>query len=517
MRQGSHNRLRFADVGWYVRGAIGWVQHLPENPGTLIAVCAGLQVVVWTLSPALMNWAPPLDVVESAMWGREWVLATHKHPALPSWVLEAAHVLAGGRVGWPTYLAPQLFVAATFACVFLLGRDLMDASRAAAGTLLLTGVGTYAWLTPEFNHNIAQLPFWAGVALALWRAVERQSVLWWTLVGLLAASGVYAKLTTGVLLTTLAAWTLLDAKARRSLVTPGPWLALAIFLALVAPLMVWLVHHDFQPLAYAAERSQQNKSGSVLMFALSTFGNIAGLLIMLPLAALVGGWSGDQRSSAASPGHVGPRALRYLIFLAVGPLLLAVVAALVSRSGLRAAWASPMFNFLGLLAVALASPGFRTRTLARIAACAGGLLLLAPVGYALAVELDVHKAGKTMRVNWPQAEIARRFAAIWDRETGRPLRIVAGDPWVAGLVGITAKDNPSLFDSGNQTISPWITRERVGREGMLVVWQNTKRPPHRIAEFMEGRPVGEERFRNARSGKDFVIRYVVVPPTFDVD
>ena len=49
------------------------------------------------------------------MWGREWAIATYKHPALPSWVLEASR-LATGTVGWPAYLAGQLFVAATYLC-----------------------------------------------------------------------------------------------------------------------------------------------------------------------------------------------------------------------------------------------------------------------------------------------------------------------------------------------------------------------------------------------------------------
>src|SRR5215831_19531985 len=98
---------------------------------------AACQVVAWTLAPTLTHKSPPLDVVESYMWGREWVLATYKHPAMPSWVLEASRVLAGGAFGWPAYLASQLFIATTFAFVFVFGRDIMGSRRAAAGVLLL--------------------------------------------------------------------------------------------------------------------------------------------------------------------------------------------------------------------------------------------------------------------------------------------------------------------------------------------------------------------------------------------
>ena len=61
---------------------------LAVTPGALVTAAAALEVVVWTITPSIINSAPPLDVVEGYMWGREWVLATYKHPAMPSWVLE---------------------------------------------------------------------------------------------------------------------------------------------------------------------------------------------------------------------------------------------------------------------------------------------------------------------------------------------------------------------------------------------------------------------------------------------
>ena len=206
-----------------------------HNPTALLALLVAGQIVAWTLAPALTHYAPPLDVVEGNMWGREWVIATYKHPALPSWALEASRLVTGA-VGWPAYLVSQLFVAATFVFAFLLGRDLTGPRRAAAGTLLLTGIAFYAWPTPEFNHNVAEMPFWAGLPWALWRAVERRGLGWWALVGALAAGGLYAKLTTALLLVTLAAWILWDERARQCLATPGPWLGLAVFAALAAPL-----------------------------------------------------------------------------------------------------------------------------------------------------------------------------------------------------------------------------------------------------------------------------------------
>jgi hypothetical protein len=118
--------------------------------------------------------------------------------------------------------------------------------------------------------------------------------------------------------------------------------------------------------------------------------------------------------------------------------------------------------------------GSSALTLARICAFAIALLILVPTGYALVLGASMRWSPNLSRVQWRQAEIARRFGEIWARETaGRPLRIVNGRNWVADLVGVTASDHPSIFNHGNLTWSPWITPERIARQGMLIVWDGT--------------------------------------------
>ena len=113
--------------------------------------------------------------------------------------------------------------------MFLLGRELMDAPRAAAGAVLLSGVVYFTWVTPEFNHNVMQMPLWAGLVLVLWRAREEEGIVWWSLVGVLGAVGLYAKFSTVLLLLPAAIYILADPKCRRQIATPGPWVGLAAF------------------------------------------------------------------------------------------------------------------------------------------------------------------------------------------------------------------------------------------------------------------------------------------------
>ena len=376
--------------------------------------------MAWTLAPALTHSAPPLDVVEGYMWGREWVIATYKHPALPSWALEASR-LATGAVGWPAYVVSQLFIAATFVFVFLLGRDVMGPRRAAAGTLLLTGVAFFAWPTPEFNHNVAELPFWAGLPWALWRAVERRGIMWWVLAGALAAGGLYAKLTTALLIVDLGRLGRVGPAC-----TPMPGDAGSVdrprrVCRAGGSAGVLAVAHDFAPLRYAAGRSERARGDGPHMFVLNLLLNLVGLLAMLAIAGLIGPRRRARSAGAPAeppPGPVDPRALRYLIVVTAGPLALAMIAALLSGSNLRSAWGSSMFNLAGLLGIAFTSSRFDDAALRRIAICAGALLVAVPLGYALAIAIGPSRAGAPVRVSWPQSgdrRALRRHLVARDR------------------------------------------------------------------------------------------------------
>ena len=487
-------------------------------PARLVALFAMAQIGLWTLAPALTHTAPPIDVAEGYMWGREWVIATYKHPALPSWFLESSRLLTG-TTGWPAYLTSQLFIAATFGLVFALGRDLMGQERAAAGTLLLAGVSYYMWPTPEFNHNVASTPFWAGVVLVLWRAVERGRVVWWVLLGLLAAGALYAKLSAFFLLVPVAAWFLLDAQARARLATLGPWLGLAVFVMLVTPLALWLARHDLAPLRYASRRSLGLPVYQLPLFLLDTAANIGGVLLMLMVAKMLGPWGRGaslQGIGQVAGGAISTRARNFLLLFTFGPIAFALLAALLSHAGLKTAWGSSMFNTVGLLAIAVTAERYTPMALRRVALSAAFLLLAGSLGYAVVVKFDAHRpSGSSLRVNWPQRTIAARLGEIWTQNTGEPLRIVAGSPWLAALVGISHKDRPSILTNGDLRLSPWISRDRIEREGLLAVWDagNQNIPPA-LLPLIDTARSGETKFgfKGDEGGHQVHIGYAVIPP-----
>jgi hypothetical protein len=445
------------------------LDRLLAEPRLALAALCTAQVLFWTLACALTHHGPTRDMAESYLWGHEWVIGTSKHPNLPGWILESSRVLTGS-IGWPGYFASELFLIATYICTFGLGTEIMGPRRALAGVLLLTGLFYMAWPSSLMNHDVAQMPIWAGLVWQLWRLRSAPSLTGWLILGAVAALGLYAKLSFSVLIACCGLWILYDTALLRQLTGPAPWLGLALFGLLSLPLVNWLRTSQFAALDYAREG---NSIGATPWEFLG--GQILTSLGVVALAVLAGLiWR--QPSTPAPVPDSEPTlpseiSIRYLVHMLVLPNLMTTWLAWVMASGTRGMWGTPMLSLLGLLVVALVPGRLDRLAMRRISQLAAGLVIALPLIYAGDTLIEPLLTGHPKRQGWPQVEMNRRFQAIWRQRTGKPLRIVAGDFWTAGLVALSPGDMPSIFTNASFDAAPWITPERLKREGMLLVWQ----------------------------------------------
>lgn len=480
-----------------------------SKDGVFAARIVLLMMVIWTLLPSLLFHASPLDVIESGMWGREWIIGSHKHPALPSWFLEISRYLSGGSLGWSAYLVSALFTGASLWLTYLLVRLLIGEETAVLGMLTLATVEHFSWRSPEFNHDIAQIPFWVGVPLVAWLAVERGQILWWALLGLVGALGLYAKLSHAVILMVVFGWLLWDPKARANVFKPGPWIALVVFAIVAIPLARWLLATDFSAVAFAQERGRAARSLPEVML------NVA-LVVSPAVIIILAGRYWPLASQRAQPPSPDARARLYLGIMTVAPILLGIALSRAFGSSVRQDWMSPMLCLVPAFVIDRVVPPERLAGAFERGKKVGLALLIAiPVIYAVAVRLDEHMARSSiLRVNWPQEEIATKLAAAWEQETHRPLKIVAGHPWLMGLVGINHPDRPSILLNGEMRLSRWVTPERLRREGALVAWQDRSTPPPALQGVLSDRPVKSltVTLGKGSGARPITIHYVIVPP-----
>lgn len=479
----------------------------------LFALCLG-QVVLWTASATLSYDCPPYDIVENQLWGAEWVFATYKHPNVPGLLLEISRRLTGA-IGWPAYLLSQLAVATTFVFVFVLGREPLGERGALAGALLLPFNYYFGWHTPEFNHDILLMPIWAGVVLSLWRAVETGKTIWWIALGAAAALSLYAKLAAAVLLVVAAIWILSDRKARGELKTFGPWIALAVFLTTITPLAAWLLRSEFGAIGYAVNRGHEHGKGPIAFLALQSAIAAPAFFIMRMLQRRPPAGDGE---TAVPVGIFHTRFARFLFAMTVGPLVLSTGLAVANHTGNRLMWGVPMLSLTGLLAVAIFSPRLEAVTLKRVLQAAAAMLIVLPAVHAATIYFSPMLSKSLHRENWPHAQIAKLLRKAYTDDAGRPPTIVAGEigNWLSGLVANSGSEMISVYTNADPKLSPWITPQRLAREGALVVWEEKgSGPPDRLAALagtLERHTMSVPVPRAGRARPAIVIGYAVLRP-----
>ncbi|HEY4975522.1 MAG TPA: glycosyltransferase family 39 protein, partial [Steroidobacteraceae bacterium] len=323
---------------------LAWVA---ARPGRAFAAFLGLHAAVWTALPSLLYPNLPLDLVEALIYGREWQLGYDKLPPLPWWLVETAYLTVGHDFAY--YLLAQVAVVAALGVVWLAARPLAGPLGALVAVLIVDGLHYLNYTSAKFNHDVIQLPFWALAGFAFHRALRGRQTADWLLLGLAVGLSLWAKYFVAVLAIPLALFVLIDRDARKTLATPGPYIALAAALITMAPHLVWLVQNDFLPFAYAEHRALPSRGlidhiWHPLQFTISQlFFLIPSLLIALPLF-----W--PRRTAGETPVAMSADAydLRIVTLLAFGPMAAVLALSAVSGRGTVAMWGYPLWLYLGL-------------------------------------------------------------------------------------------------------------------------------------------------------------------------
>jgi 4-amino-4-deoxy-L-arabinose transferase-like glycosyltransferase len=480
-----------------------------SQPQGWLAVLIAAQLIVWTGIPWAFAWSLPLDVVSDGVaWGHEWQWGYYKHPPLPSWLSEIFFE-ALGNLG--PFLLSQIAVAATYVFVFLLGRAFMPARWAAAGALLLAGVYYFSVPTPEFNHNVAQMPLWAAASLFYYKAWKGGGSRWWLALGIAAGLGLISKYSTGVLLAIMLAHFIRTRGPKSLIAGAGPLLAFLACGAVVAPHLVWLVQNHFPTLHYAVGRAGRETTllGRVVApakFLLSQAIDIAPAFLAAAIAGLLAPPAPAMRNEN----------LRFLLWLTLGPPLLTAFLALAAGLGTRDMWGAPMWNLTGLLIADAALLCGANPRWPRLALSVSVLFVLGVGAWLLSNVFVPQFENKASRIQWPAGAMSQSFGAVFSDITHQPLRIVAADGWIAGLVAMDARPRPSVWIDASFEKSPWITPQRLARQGALLLWRvrGGSAPPATLAHLPGARFLGVKSFAWPATPKAPPLRigYAVIPP-----
>lgn len=432
----------------------------PLSNGQWAALLLLTHGLLWTLLPSLLNRNLPLDVVEALAWGREWQWGYHKHPPLSGWLAELMRL---GPHDASLYLLSQMMVSGALWANWLLGRELLGSRLATLGLMAMSGIHYVSYSSVEFNANVVLFPLWAWGSLCGWRALQNGHLRWWMGLGLCSGLGTLGKYAFMLLPASLFLYALLEPTARRHWRTSGPWLAMLIFATVVAPHVQWAVSLDWPTLRYAFGRGHSDElaqqGGWGKEFLTFVFSQAVTLLPAWLLVRSLGPSQANHFSSAQN---------RLLLALGAGPLLLIMGAATAVQAKLLHMWASPFFLCVTPLYLAWRPPA--TQRVRRLAIGAAGCVALF-LGLYSAITLWAPQAKhKLDRISYPGRPITEQLRAQWTAQTGKPLRIVAGEPFLAATVAHLSAERPTVFYDADFNASLWLTPGQVEREGALFVW-----------------------------------------------
>jgi hypothetical protein len=281
----------------------------------------------------------------------------------------------------------------------------------------------------------------------------------------------WAKYFVVVLAAPLALFVLVDREARPALKTPGPWIALALALVVMAPHVIWLVSNDFVPFAYASARAAPVRGPldhvvHPLAFAI---GQLAFLLPSLIIAAALI-WPRPKPDDAPAPVAADAFDRRIVTLLTFGPFAATVVLSALSGRGTIAMWGYPLWLFLGLWIVLAARSAIVPARLSRIAASWGIVFTLFAVAFAVNYSVLPAFDHRYRAVFYPGDRLADELARRFRAATGRPLAYVIGTMWDGGNVAHYAREQPRVLIDGDPRRAPWIDLGDLRSKGAVVVW-----------------------------------------------
>jgi hypothetical protein len=371
------------------------------------------------------------------------------------------------------YALSQICVVVTYWCVFALGSELVGRTHAALAVLLMVGISVFTVPTPDFGPPILAMALWSVILLHYWRAMVQGRRRSWYALAIAAALLLLTSEASLILLGLLVLFTAATARGRKALESVAPWIAAGIVALALFPHLIWLEGgSDLLLPALARLRSaaaaDHNSIAWLRMLAALILAH-AGLAILVVLA---GGW--PRRGAVPVPALIrapaDPLAVTFLKVFALTPAVLAtIVAVLVGRTA-PIGDAAPLLVLSGLAVVAAAGERIDLHHQRILGFAWLGLLLLPAVIAVAAIAVVPWTIRTELQIAQPAAAMGRFFADSFQRRTGRPLAIVAGNTQTAAIVALAAPSRPSVYFDADPERSPWVTPADIAAKGAVVVW-----------------------------------------------
>jgi 4-amino-4-deoxy-L-arabinose transferase-like glycosyltransferase len=237
-------------------------------------------------------------------WSKENVLSFLDHPPMIAWFIRFGTAVFGDTnlgvrfAGILAMLVTQLLLAD------IVRRVTHDARAVALAVLMPEAALYYGLLMAKVSPDVALIPFAVAMVWALIRLHESGDARWWLAAGVFAGLALLSKFTAVMLVPAVAAFMLVPAWRRRWLLSPYPWAAALIAVALFLPVLIWNAGHDWASFRFQFVRAiatHELSLRTVVEFIGLQFGLVGFILLPVVVSGLaMTAWRGYRRGDAVA-------------------------------------------------------------------------------------------------------------------------------------------------------------------------------------------------------------------------
>ncbi|AOU97214.1 hypothetical protein BI364_03635 [Acidihalobacter yilgarnensis] len=442
-------------------------------------------------------------------WSRHLAWGYFDHPPMIAYLIAAGTRLVGTNpLG--VRLVPGMLAVTLAWMMYQLGKAYWRSSRAGLWTLVLTVT------TPLFAvGNMISTPdtpllfFWTATILLTLRALERERLLDWLLMGACAGMGMLSKFPMILLYLALLFALLATTRGRRALRGIKPWLALGVSVLVSLPMIVWEYQNNLDSVIFHLKQGLGPAAGAHdHVTGLATFGQyllgqagvLTPLVFALTLAAVgyamlrpaPGNPSGANAESTLTPAEIRP----FLLSPALVTFGVFGAASFLQSSGPN--WSAPAYvtalPLAGGLMAALIH--HRLRPLRWLAGVT--------IGFAAMVSLYTHIEVAHPLIPYPnypltfpldRTPLANWVGRLREQETrdGKTPWIVGSNYKIASVLAFDMPDRPTTYDpfeigSG----SAYLAWQQPPAKGTMGIYVSHNAHPWELSRlFMHYRPLGD--------------------------
>jgi len=463
------------------------IELIRARPRLVVWLVVLCQAALWLVVALLLYRGPPGDLATVIAYGREYQVGTDLGPPLAFWLADIAFRTAGDHmIG--VYLLSQLCSIAMFWALYLLARAIVGGQQAVLAVLLTMTVAAFSWPGLEFGPQVLARPLWAMLLLHSWQLIgqnRRNAWFAWSIeAGLLLLTTSAAPF----LLLLVAGFALATARGRRMLLSFDPLFALVVIVVLALPYLIWLIRADALALPHLpppADLSARAAHWAALLGGL--LAAIAGIVLLVVLNS---GWFARNPEDAPIIYRppVASLARDFVYCLAIGPALFGSLISGLFNLDRVAGGAGVALLMSGLAAIVATGDLVHLRR-QRLLRSVWAAAIVAPALAVLATTIFMPwTGGGEVATSLPARAIANFFGDSFERRTNRPLKAVAGDAQLAGLISLDPA-RPHLYLDAAPERTPWISLKKFNETGGVVVWRaadTVGSPPPDIAQRFPG-------------------------------